>query len=184
MLKKISFLGLLTVVAACSSAPSPQVQAMQKKDKQLTCKEVLLEMNEAQFYQKMAQKNKGPNLKNILMPLGYISTYVSAEDAIEAASARVDYLDKIYGIMDCESQKNNMQSQASYYPMPGGGGAQYMGTNYAPDPRMAGAGSMPVGMPVGQVQQRPVTAPSSRYMDEQQASGMSSAQQSAQQRMY
>jgi hypothetical protein len=135
MLKKLSFLGLLVIVSACSSSTSPQVQAMQKKDKQLTCKEVLLEMNEAQFYQKMAQKNKGPNLKNILMPLGYISTYVSAEDAIEASSARVDYLDKIYGIMDCENQKAGFQPQ-SYYPA-NPNVPQYMGAGYPADPRAA-----------------------------------------------
>jgi len=153
MLKKISLLAILLAVTACGSEQSPQVQAMQKKDKQLTCKEVLLEMNEAQFYQKMAQKNKGPNLKNVLMPLGYISTYVSANDAIEAASARVEYLDKIYSIMDCEAQKaNGWQSQsnnAAYYPsapmqpvQPMPVQPQYIPSNYSnngymmQDPRM------------------------------------------------
>ena len=153
MIKKISLLLLLSLITACESAPSSQVQAMQKKDKQLTCKEVLLEMNEAQFYQKMAQKNKSPNLKNILMPLGYISTYMSAEDAIQTASARVEYLDKIYNIMDCDAQKSGFQSQSSNYaPVP-----NYPPVAYPADPR---AQQMP--------RLAPASAPNYHYQELQQ----------------
>lgn len=118
------------VLSACAGENSTQVQAMQRKDKQLSCKEVLLEMNEAQFYKKMAQKNKDPKLKTVLMPLGYISTYMGAEEAMETASARIDYLDKIYDIMDCEKNNAGFQQQpvSSYQ---NSAPPTYMGTNYS-----------------------------------------------------
>lgn len=123
MIKKLSALGVvLAMTAACSSSTdvSTKVQAMQKKDKQLTCKEILLEMNEAEFYRGVANKNKGPKLKYVLMPLGYISTYMNAEEAIEASNARVSYLDKIYEISGCglnggqEAVPVNYQNQPYY----------------------------------------------------------------------
>ena len=69
-------------VSACAGDRSTKVSVMQKKDKNLSCREIQLEQNEVEFYRKTAQKNKNPKLKNLLMPLGYISTYVDAEDAI------------------------------------------------------------------------------------------------------
>ncbi len=98
---------LLIVIAACGTEEqSTKVKPMQSKDKRLSCKEILLEMNEAEFYRKMAYKNKGPKMKNVIMPLGYISTYVDAEEAIDAAEARVSYLERIYEILDCAEKKN------------------------------------------------------------------------------
>jgi hypothetical protein len=122
---------LLLGLAACAGDTTPQIQAMQRKDKQLSCKEILLEMNEAQFYQKAALKNKGPKLKNILMPLGYISTYMDAQEASDAAIARVEYLDKVYNIMDCDGESR----------APGGAAAtsssnapRVSGIHYQPEP--------------------------------------------------
>lgn len=106
MIKKVSLLIAfsLLIVSCGSSENSTKVKTMQRKDKKLSCKEILLEMNEADFYRKMANKNRGPKLKSMLMPLGYISTYMDAEEAIGAADARVAYLDKIYEIMRCEEK--------------------------------------------------------------------------------
>lgn len=117
MIKKtsIAIISSLILLSACSSDKSSHaVKALQKKDKKLSCKEILLEMNEADFYKKMAYKNKGPRLKNVLMPLGYISTYMDAEEAINAADARVDYLDKIYDIMRCEQKAEQEDGQQQY----------------------------------------------------------------------
>lgn len=116
MFKKVMLLVVLSVaVAACGSddgegkVGSVKVKPLQKNDKNLSCREILLEMNEAQFYQKMAHKNRGVKLKNMLMPLGYISTYMDSEDAIGAAQARVEYLDKIYEIMRCEDREKELE---------------------------------------------------------------------------
>ena len=102
-------------IAACAGKPSPQVAAMQKKDKFLSCKEILLEINEAEFYRRTAEKNKNPGVSNILMPLGYISTYVNAEEAIKAANARAEYLNRIYEILDCENPNSTSHTASAAY---------------------------------------------------------------------
>lgn len=102
----IALFSLVLLVSCGGVDESKKIDAMQRSDKHLSCKEILLEMNEAEFYRKMAQKNRGPKLKNVLMPLGYISTYMSAEEAIEASDARVAYLDQIYEIMRCSEREN------------------------------------------------------------------------------
>ena len=118
--KKTIILSLSLALTACvSGKESHKVSALQKKDKNLSCKEILLEMNEADFYRNMAHKNRGPKLKNVLMPLGYISTYMNAEEAIGAAEARVSYLDKIYEIMKCEEKEEQMENVPLYRPYSG-----------------------------------------------------------------
>ena len=97
------------MIVSCSGKESKKVASLQKKDKKLSCQEILLEMNEAEFYRDVAYKNRGPKLKNILMPLGYISTYMDAGEAIDAAEARVTYLDRIYQILRCEEKAERMQ---------------------------------------------------------------------------
>ena len=124
---------LCFTLMACAGKDSEKVAAMQKKDKNLTCREVLLEQNEAEFYKTTAQRNKNPDVKSVLMPLGYISTYMNADEAVGAANARVDYLARIYEIMGCDNKlqmadrKNkivsrqmaeNMDSSEDGTPMP------------------------------------------------------------------
>ncbi len=120
MLKKISlFVGVALAISACGgNESSTSVKSMQKKDKKLSCEEILLEMNEADFYKQMANKNKGPKLKNVLMPLGYISTYMNAEEAVGAADARVAYLDKIYEIMRCEQKIEREEDREDHGSIP------------------------------------------------------------------
>lgn len=104
MLRTLTLSLMAIMIVSCGGESSTKVKSLQRKDKLLTCKEILLEMNEAEFYRSMAEKNKGPRLSNMLMPLGYISTYMNAEEAIGAAAARVDYLDRIYQIMECDAK--------------------------------------------------------------------------------
>ncbi len=101
------------LLSACAGQKSTKVVSLQKKDKSLSCKEVMLEVNEAEFYRRTAEKNKGPQLKSLLMPLGYISTYVSAEDAIGASDARIEYLNRIYEILDCDNQDRRVNHAAA-----------------------------------------------------------------------
>lgn len=104
MKKVIITTAISLCLMACGSKESEKVTAMQKKDKNLTCREVLLEQNEAAFYKETAEKNKNPDVKSVLMPLGYISTYMSADEAVNAANARVAYLARIYEIMGCQNK--------------------------------------------------------------------------------
>jgi hypothetical protein len=120
MFKKALFVIIPLALSSCETQGQKTtiVEAMQKKDKNLSCKEILLEMNEADFYRNTAHKSRGPKLKNVLMPLGYVSTYMNAEDAIEAAEARVAYLDKIYEIMHCSEKDEELQKLPVYKEMP------------------------------------------------------------------
>ncbi len=104
MQKTLITTALCLSLMACAGKDSEKVAAMQKKDKNLTCREVLLEQNEAEFYKSTAQKNKNPDVKSLVMPLGYISTYMNAEEAVGAANARVEYLVRIYEIMGCDQK--------------------------------------------------------------------------------
>ena len=104
MLKSLTaILAISFLVSACSGVSSTKVASLQKKDKFLSCKEIMLEQNEAAFFRKTAEKNKGPSFRNVVMPLGYISTYVDAEKAIEASDSRIEYLNRIYDILDCDN---------------------------------------------------------------------------------
>lgn len=96
------------VLSACAGEKSEKVTALQKKDKNLSCDEVMLEINEAEFYRKTAENNKTPKVKSILMPLGYVSTYMDAEDAVGAADSRIDYLNRIYDILKCDDPKERV----------------------------------------------------------------------------
>jgi len=103
MFKKIMTVSLAAfTMTACSSDDSPKVASMQKKDKALSCQQVQLEINESEFYRKTAEKNKSPKIKSLLMPIGYVYTYVDAEEAIEQADQRIDYLNRIYDILNCD----------------------------------------------------------------------------------
>lgn len=144
-------IGLALLVSACSGKTSQQVKTMQRKDKMLTCKEILLEMNEAEFYKTTAEKNKGPDIGSVLMPLGYISTYMNAQEAVDSAKARVDYLDRIYQIMECDGRTANPDlGGASYAPLPPQGGMGYI------EAPAAGMGAYPYAPPpaAGQVHYR------------------------------
>jgi hypothetical protein len=102
-----------TLVSACTGQRSERVNSLQKKDKYLSCKEIQLEMNEAEFYRRTAEKNKGPSVQNVMMPLGYISTFMSAEDAIQASDARGDYLNRVYEILECDNPKGEGNRRGS-----------------------------------------------------------------------
>lgn len=106
-------------VAACSGDKSPKVAAvMQKNDKYMNCSEVKLEMNEAEFYDKTARKNEGFHAKYLLMPLGYVSTYMNAEDARQASRERVEYLQSIYDILECDRKQRQMLTGPAGYAAP------------------------------------------------------------------
>ena len=70
-------------------------------DKELSCEEIKLEINDAEFVKMKAKENRGLRARNILWPFGYPATYVSAQEAIDASNERINYLQQIYRIKDC-----------------------------------------------------------------------------------
>ena len=57
MLRTLTLSLLAITLVSCGGETSTKVKSLQRKDKLLTCKEILLEMNEAEFYKSMAEKN-------------------------------------------------------------------------------------------------------------------------------
>lgn len=111
-MKKYFLLSALTfLVSACSGEKTPVVEPVQKTDKTLTCEEIMFEINDSEQYIKQAGEKKALGIKSIVMPLGYIDTYMTADEAIAAANQRIDYLKRIYDIKSCEAQKQQMNMQ-------------------------------------------------------------------------
>ena len=142
----------VVMLTACAGEKSPKVTSLQKRDKNLSCSEVQLEINEAEFYRKTAEQNKNPKIKSLIMPLGYISTYVDAEEASNAADARIEYLNRIYDILNCDSPQAHQRS-ARYdnvgYGGQGGGTYQPNPVRYVPQDRYYRDGRPSTVKPVG-----------------------------------
>lgn len=87
-------------LAACSKE-SPRAADITTADKNLSCDELKLEINDAEYIRQTALRNRGLNARNILWPFGYPGTYLSAEEALESADKRIDYLNQVYTIKNC-----------------------------------------------------------------------------------
>ena len=96
-------LAVTSLLVACGGKESPVAPAITKNDKMLSCDELQLEINDAEFFRNEATNNKSLNLSNIIWPLGYPATYNNAEEAISASNARIAYLTKVYEIKKCNS---------------------------------------------------------------------------------
>ena len=99
-MRNIFVLSLIFVLSACGD-DSFKVQPIQVTDKDLSCKDIDLEINESQFHKEQAQEKKSLGINEIVMPLGYIDTYMSADEAIEAANSRIEYLERVYEVKGC-----------------------------------------------------------------------------------
>jgi len=136
---------------ACAGEKSVKVSSMQKKDKNLSCREIMLEINEAEFYRNTAEKNKNPGIKSLLMPLGYVSTYLDAEEAAGAADARISYLNRVYDIMKCDEPGSDLR-RAAYPPYSdynmGAGGGNANSASFAPPAYVPQAGGYRTNQPM------------------------------------
>lgn len=77
------------------------MRPIQDSDKQLSCKEVVLSINEAEQYRKKAMETRGITADQALLPLCWAPTYLSAQDAVAAADERLEYLGNIYDLLNC-----------------------------------------------------------------------------------
>ncbi len=153
MIKKLLTLSFAAVLLTSCGEQSEKPEPMKRTDKNLSCSDIQLEINEADFYKKQAFDKKKLGVKNIIMPLGYIDTFMSADEAIQAADARIQYLNRIFEIKHCdpdaapdvqvESTLNEniqkvMQPQGGYSA--GGGNPYGGGAVYSPYPQAQGGG--------------------------------------------
>lgn len=146
----------LMMLTACGSTKSESVVELTKNDKRMSCTELELEMTEAEFFRDRAERNKGMSVRNVMMPLGYPSTYLSADRAIEAANGRVEYLTRLHEVKGCGENQQQMAAVGGgggYYPAPAMAGAYPSSAPMMYQPMRyegpAGAMSSPVVRPMG-----------------------------------
>lgn len=89
-------------LSACGGKHSPRAAPVTTSDKNMSCENLQLEMNDAMYIRRAAEENRGVNARNILWPFGYPATYMSAEEAIESADRRYAYLQSVFVSKDCE----------------------------------------------------------------------------------
>ncbi len=103
LLHKLTSLVALTMsLSSCGGKDSHVSSAPWKEtDKHLTCDQLLLEMNDAKFWQGVAQRNKEFGVSDVIFPIAYMNTKSSADDAMAATSSRLTNLNNIYQIKGC-----------------------------------------------------------------------------------
>lgn len=105
----------LCALSACSGTKSTSVAELTKHDKHMGCTDLELEITEATFLRDKAERNRGLSFRNIIMPLSYPSTYMSASDAVSAASNRIDYLSRLYAVKGCDAQQQQYAAAEAGY---------------------------------------------------------------------
>lgn len=103
MNKKIfGAVALSLVVSACGGKESYTSSAPWKDtDKHLTCEQLQLEMNDAQFWNTIARDNQKGGITDYIWPPGYIATRSSAGEALAATDQRLSHLRNVYTIKGC-----------------------------------------------------------------------------------
>ena len=115
---KIKILTLSSVILAMTACASNHKQTarieeesyqfsqtvMSPNDKKLSCKELLLEMNEAEFFHKAAQEDQHIGFGGVLSPVKSMHTYRTATETIHNTQARVEYLNQIYNVLSCNGR--------------------------------------------------------------------------------
>jgi hypothetical protein len=141
VIKKIFTIVVLALMAVSCNCSSPlRIKSIQKSDKKLACKDLILEINETEHYRNEAIKGRGINLTNMLAPTCWVTGYLDSEQGLKAANARIDYLGHIYDLLDC-----------------GGSGKRDGGMVAIPvAPRKVPAKTRPVPIPQGQTGYRQV----------------------------
>ena len=123
--KILSLMALATLTTACSGS-GQKLEAVRPTDKYLACNEIKLEMLEAENYRDKSRESTGPSLGNALGGLGYIGTFIQAENNIGNAEKRLDHLGDMYRIKGCSYDSRTGMAVAqnvggSPYPMAAAG---------------------------------------------------------------
>ena len=109
-LKKTTvLLGAAFILSSCTCGVPLKVTPIQRSDKKLTCKEVILEINEAEHYREHGGKAKGIELGEALMPICWATGYIDGNKAANQANERIKYLSHIYDLLDCANEEENQQ---------------------------------------------------------------------------
>lgn len=104
----------LALLTACGHESYVSSPPRKETDKYLTCDQVLLEINDATYWNQVAHKNKEMGILDVLWPPGYINTAASADEAIATTNQRIQHLQNIYRIKGCRHPHPN-----AAVPLPG-----------------------------------------------------------------
>lgn len=108
MEKKLLLVGLLLLpLASCSCGSgsyTTEVKPIQKSDKDLSCKDIVMELNETEFYKKSAEQRKKGRIEDILFPYCYPAGYLNANNTEKQSQSRLEYLNQLYEINDCATK--------------------------------------------------------------------------------
>lgn len=124
-----TFIGLLLLLASCNCSAPLEITSIQKSDKKLACKDIILEINEAEHYRDQAKAAKGISMMEVLMPTCWVSGYIDGNSALKSADARINYLGNIYDLLDCGGTSKSAAPPAKATPAP------RPSTRVAPPPR-------------------------------------------------
>lgn len=142
MKNSVFLLFLVGVLSGCNCGAPLTIRSIQSTDKDLACQDIILEMNEAEFYREEARKYQSIGLGEILMPTCWVAGYIDGDKGMKSANARIEYLGRIYDLLECGGREVRTPPAAlQYSPIPGAvvGGAAGAG---------AGAyGAPPAGYP-------------------------------------
>lgn len=92
---------LVVTVTACSCKAPLKVRPIQRGDKKMSCKELILEINEAEHYREAANEARHISVIDTLTPWCAASEFTDGNGAITAADERIDYLGQIYDLLEC-----------------------------------------------------------------------------------
>lgn len=99
---KAMSIGILSLVLlGCDCKVPLEVTSIQKNDKKLACKDIILEINEAEHYRAEAIESRKISTGEMLMPTCWLSGYIDGAQAIRTSDARIEYLGHIYDLLDC-----------------------------------------------------------------------------------
>lgn len=115
--KNAAIVVLGVMVASCDCSTPLEITAIQKSDKKLACKDIILEINEAEHYRGEALESKKITIGKLFMPTCWVSGYVNGEQAMKTADARIDYLGHIYDLLDCGGMQGEVDEEGEQLPV-------------------------------------------------------------------
>lgn len=116
--KLLLAIGVTLLLASCNCGNNifpAGASTVKSTDKDLTCKDIALEINEAEFYRNIAIERKKGQLNDVFFPYCYPSGYLGANTAQRTFESRLTYLDQIYDVLDCEA-KSRFRSRENTPP--------------------------------------------------------------------
>lgn len=99
--KKAACAAVCVFLAGCSCNPPLRITPIQRADKRLTCKSLVLEINEAEHYRMHALGAIKDNAAKLYAPYCVVNGLMVGSDAVKAADRRIQYLGHIYDLLNC-----------------------------------------------------------------------------------